>query len=143
MSKKNRFWDTCAFMAAGTTFFRKMVFDRNYLFSGQTSPVIKFSIKSRKNNNVNVSSKKTSFGTKKVKKFFLNYQFSDKGRTIVLSVTRPPLSGTAQSLFYNMPVQNVTGQLLLLSLSEVGQHVNTFLRQISTDTVAFLAQDQI
>ena len=26
-----------------------------------------------------------------VKKFFVNYQFSDKGRTIVLSVTCPPL----------------------------------------------------
>ena len=60
VSKKNRFWDTCAFMATGTTFFRKTVFDRNYRFSGQTLPVIKFSIKSKKNNNANVSSKKTS-----------------------------------------------------------------------------------
>ena len=48
-------------MAAGTTFFRKTVVGRNYRFSGQISPVIKLSIKSKKNNNVNVSSKKTSF----------------------------------------------------------------------------------
>ena len=48
-------------MATGTTLFRKTVFGRNYRFSGQTLPVIKLSIKSKKNINVNVSSKKTSF----------------------------------------------------------------------------------
>ena len=35
--------------------------------------------------------KRPVFRTKMVKKFFVNYQFSDKGRTIVLSVTCPPL----------------------------------------------------
>ena len=56
----NRFCDNCAFMATGTTFFRKTVFGRNYRFSGETSPVIKLSIKSKKNDNVNVLSRKTS-----------------------------------------------------------------------------------
>ena len=51
-------------MATGTTLFRKTVFGRNYQFSGRTLPVIKLSIKSRKNINVNVSSKKTSFWDK-------------------------------------------------------------------------------
>ena len=71
-------------------------FEERYLaettgFWGQTSQVIKLSMKSKKNNNVNVSSKRPVFGTKMVKNFFVNYRFSDKGRTIVLSGTCPPL----------------------------------------------------
>ena len=57
-------------MAVGTTFFQKTVVGRNYRFLGQTSPVIKLSIKSKKNNNVNVSSKKTSFWDKDGEKVF-------------------------------------------------------------------------
>ena len=57
-------------MAAGTTLFRKTVFGRNYQFAGQTLPVIKLSIKSKKNIDVNVSSKKTSFWDKDGEKYF-------------------------------------------------------------------------
>ena len=53
--------------------------------------MIKLSIKSKNNIDVNVSSKKTSFGTKMVKNIFVNYRFSNKGRTIVLSVRCLPL----------------------------------------------------
>ena len=91
MSKENWFGDTCAFKATGTTVFRGKVFGRNNWFSGQTSQVIKLSTKSKKNNNVNMSSKRPVFGTKMVKNFFVNYRFADKGRTIVLSGTCPPL----------------------------------------------------
>ena len=96
MSKKNRFGDTSAFKATGTTVFREKVFGRNYRFSGQTSQVIKLSIKSKKNNNVIVSSKKTSFGTNKDGENFVRelHRLSDKGRTIVLSGTCPPLGYT-------------------------------------------------
>ena len=99
MSKKNWFGDTCAFKATGTTVFRGKVFGRNYWFLGQTSQVIKLSIKSKKNNNVNVSSKKTSFWDKDGEKFFVNYRFSDKGRTIVLSETCPPLGQLLGQLY--------------------------------------------
>ena len=64
--------------------------------SGETSPVIKLLIvlliKSKKNNNVNVSSSKRSdFGTEMVKNIFMNYRLSYEGRTFILSVTCPPL----------------------------------------------------
>ena len=78
-------------MATSTTCFGKTIIGRNYRFPGQTSPVIKLSIKSKKNNNVNLSSKQPVFGTMMMQNFFVNYQFSDKGRTIVLSVTSSPL----------------------------------------------------
>ena len=68
--QENRFGDTCAFKATSTTVFRENIFGRNYRFSGQTSQVIKLSIKSMKNNNVNVSSKKTSFWDKDGEIFF-------------------------------------------------------------------------
>ena len=57
-------------MATGTTLFRNIVFGQNYQFSGQTLPVIKLSIKSKKNIDVNVSSKKTSFLDKDGEKYF-------------------------------------------------------------------------
>ena len=57
-------------MATGTNLFRTTVFGRNYQFSGQTLPVIILSIKSKKNIDVNVSSKKTSFWDKDGEKYF-------------------------------------------------------------------------
>ena len=56
-------------MATSTTCFKKPVIGRNYQYPGQTSSVIKFSIKSKKNNNVNLSSKTTSFWDKDGEKF--------------------------------------------------------------------------
>ena len=50
--------------------FEEKVFGRNYRFSGQTSQVIKLSIKSKKNNNVTVPSNKTSFWDNDGEKFF-------------------------------------------------------------------------
>ena len=89
-------------MAAGTTFFRKTVVRRNYRFSAEASPVIKLSIKSKKNNNVNVSSIETSFWNEDGEKVFGElYQLSDKGRTIVLSVTCPPLEKANEILEFS------------------------------------------
>ena len=56
----------------------------------------KLPIKSKKNKNVNLSSKTTSFWDKDGEQFSVIYRFSDKGRTIVLSVTCPPLSQVMQ-----------------------------------------------
>ena len=72
MSKKNRLWDSSALMAASSIWFRKTVFGRNYQFSGQTLAVIKLSIKSKskKNNNVNLSSNTTNFWDKDGEKLF-------------------------------------------------------------------------
>ena len=70
VSKENQFWDTCAFMATLTTCFRKTAFDQHYRFSGQKSPMINLSIKSKRNNNVNLPSKTTSFRDKDGEKFF-------------------------------------------------------------------------
>ena len=61
---------TSAFMATSTTSFRQTVFGRNYQFSGQTLPMIKLSFKSKKNNNVNLSYKTTSFRDKYGEDFF-------------------------------------------------------------------------
>ena len=54
--------------------------------------MIKLSIKSQQNNNVNLSSKTTSLWDKDGENFFVNYRFSDKGRTRFLAQMPGPKS---------------------------------------------------
>ena len=63
-------WGHLCFQGYGYHCLSRKIFGQNYRFSGQTSQVIKLSIKSKKNNNVNVSSKKTSFRDKDGEKCF-------------------------------------------------------------------------
>ena len=63
-------------MARGTTCFWETVIGRDNRFSGQTSPVIELSIKSKKDSIVNFSSKTTSFVDKDGEKFLHELPFS-------------------------------------------------------------------
>ena len=59
--------------------------------------MLKLSAELKKDESRHLSSKMTSFSTKMVQNIFVNYRFSDKGRTIVPDVTCLPLSPRLRS----------------------------------------------